>query len=170
MIIWYHTKNMYLYFHSKLTPFSIKYYLVSLFIEPFAVRPFIIFIFRTHFIWFKISRTINYIRVAVRHQKSWPFASKIRGRSPIYFWPFATKVRGRSPPNFVAVRHQTSWPFATKVCGRSPSKFVAVRHNISFGRSFKTQASKRVAVHLVRSPNKPQISSRFQVVIILQNI
>ena len=92
------------------------------------------------------------MRVAVRHQKSWPFASKVRGRSPIYFWPFASKVRGRSPPKFVAVRHQSLWPFATKARGRSPSKFVAVRHDISFGRSLKTRASIRVAVHLVRSP------------------
>ena len=57
--------------------------------------------------------------MAVRHQKSWPFASKVRGRSPIYFWPFASKVRGRSPPKFVAVRYQSSWPFAIKVRGRS---------------------------------------------------
>ena len=93
------------------------------------------------------------MRVAVRHQKSWPFASKVRGRSPIYFWPFASKVRGRSPPKFVAVRHQSLWPFATKARGRSPSKFVAVRHDISFGRSLKTWASNRVAVHLVRTPS-----------------
>ena len=33
--------------------------------------------------------TINYIRVAVRHQKSWPVASEVRGRSPQHFiWPF----------------------------------------------------------------------------------
>ena len=77
------------------------------------------------------------MRMAVRHQKSWPFASK---------------VRGRSPPKFVVVRHQSLWPFATKARGRSPSKFVAVRHDISFGRSLKTRASIRVAVHLVRTP------------------
>ena len=96
------------------------------------------------------------MRVAVRHQKSWLFASKVRGRSPIYFWPFDSKVCGRSSPKFVAVRHQRLWPFATKARGRSPSKFVAVHHKISFGRSFKTQASNRVAVHLVRS--RPIIS------------
>ena len=79
------------------------------------------------------------MRMAVRHQKSWPFASKVRGRSPIYFWPFASKVRGRSPPKFVAVRLQSSWPFATKVRGRSPSKFVAVRYQSSWPFAIKVR-------------------------------